>query len=107
MQAILEVEGALILDDVREEVAIKRGVLGEQLVQSQLALGGDQVGEPDGARRNLRPLLECRVVIGVRSSVPYRFEDHDGTPPSVAEPYLTSPPAMMHHIVHRAMPPTQ
>ena len=91
VQTVLEVERALILDHVREEIAVEGGVLGEQLVERQLPFRGDQIGEPDRARRDLRPRLQRRVVIGVRGSVPDRFENHGGCPfPSETFPRLSA-----------------
>src|SRR5207248_7636165 len=39
VQPVLQVQPALPLHDVREQVAVERGVLGEQAIQGQLALG--------------------------------------------------------------------
>ncbi len=82
VQAVLQVEAAVPLHDVREEIAVEGRVLGEELVQRQLALGGDELVQPQRTRRDLRPLLEREVVLRVGTPVPDRSEDHDGTHPS-------------------------
>src|SRR3954451_15013456 len=43
VQTVLQIERALIFDDVREQISVEGGVLGEQLVQGELTLGGGQV----------------------------------------------------------------
>ena len=52
VQAVLEVEVAAPLDDMGEQVAVERGVLGEQRVQVEHPLGGDELVQPDLARRD-------------------------------------------------------
>src|SRR6266545_2135151 len=56
VQAVLQVQVALPLHDVREEVAVERGVLGEQCFQVELSLGRHELIEADRARRDVRPL---------------------------------------------------
>src|SRR5256885_10899503 len=46
VQAVLQVEAAVPLYDVREEVTVERGVLGEQPVQGEFALGRGELVEP-------------------------------------------------------------
>src|SRR5690242_5753169 len=59
-----------------KQVAVERGVLVEQLIQFELALGGDQLVEPDGARWHVRPVARGQTVVRVRASLPHRLEDH-------------------------------
>ena len=59
VQAVLEVELALPLDDVGEQVAVERRVLVEQRGELQGVLGGDQLVEPDLARRQRRPVARA------------------------------------------------
>jgi len=82
VQPVLQVEAPVPLHDVREEVAVEGRILGEELVERQLALGGDQLIQAQRTGRNLRPLLERQIVLRVGTPVPDRSEDHDGTLPS-------------------------
>ena len=82
MQTVLQVEPAVPLHDVREQVAVEGGVLGEQPVEGELALGRDELVDPDRPWRDLRPLLQRETVVGLRTPFPNRFEDHDGRLPS-------------------------
>lgn len=50
VQAVLQVQLALPLDDVGEQVAVKRRVLGQQCLEIECSLGGDQLVEPHLAR---------------------------------------------------------
>ena len=56
VQAVLEVELALPLNDVSEQVAIEGGVLGQQGSQVEVAFGGDKLIEPDHPRRDVGPV---------------------------------------------------
>ena len=56
VQAVLEVQVAAPLHDVGEQVAEVRRVLGEQRLEVQLALGGDQLFQAHLGRRELAPL---------------------------------------------------
>src|SRR6478609_6939970 len=56
VQAVLEVEDAVELDHVREEVAEERGDLGEECVEVERALGGDELVEAHLTRGHLRPV---------------------------------------------------
>jgi hypothetical protein len=76
MQAVLQVEVAAPEHDMRKQVAVEGGVLSQQGLQVELALGGDQLVEPKLARRDLRPVSWLEPVLGVRTLVPYRLEDH-------------------------------
>ena len=77
VQPIFQVQGALILDDVRKKIAEKCGVLGEQCRQVKGALGGDQGVEPDLAWRYIRPFLGRGVsVLRVGTSFADSLENH-------------------------------
>src|SRR6478609_163665 len=54
VQSVLQVEVALPLHDVREQVAVERRILGEEGFEIQVALGGHQLIEADRARRDIR-----------------------------------------------------
>ena len=56
VQPVLKIEGALPLDDVGEQVAVEGRVLGQEGTQVEVALGGDEVFEPDHARRDIGPV---------------------------------------------------
>ncbi len=51
VKPVFQVHGAVVEDNVREEVTEKRGVLGKQGLQVQSPFGGDQFIQPDGPRR--------------------------------------------------------
>ena len=104
VQPVLQVEGAVPLHDVREQVAVERRVLGEQLVEGQLTLGGDQIRQPDRAGRDLGPPLQRGGMVGVRRSVPHRFEDHNGTLPSGPGTLLYGQPSELPTTGHDAPP---
>src|SRR5690606_14612382 len=77
VQAVLQVQVALPLHDVREEVAVERRVLGEQGLEVELLLGRHELIEADRARRHVRPLPGAfPAVVGVRPAVSDALEDH-------------------------------
>src|SRR3954469_6704801 len=76
VQPVLEVELTLPLDHVREQVSVERGVLGQQRVQVELALGRHELVEPDLAWRKLRPVPRRQTVLGIGASIAHRLEDH-------------------------------
>src|SRR3954451_8793124 len=76
VQAVLEVQVTFPLHRVREEVAVERRVLVQQPVQLQLALGGDQLVQPDLPRWQLGPVPGGQPVVRVRPAVAHRLEDH-------------------------------
>ena len=76
VQAVLEVDLALPLHGVREQVAVEGRILVQQPVQGQLALGGDQLVEAHRARGHVGPVPGGEAVIGVGPAVPHRLEDH-------------------------------
>ena len=83
VQAVLQVQVALPLHDVREEVAVKGGVLREEGLQIQLALGRHELIEADRARRDIRPLPGALpAVVGVRPAVSDALEDHTESLPA-------------------------
>ena len=56
VQPVFEVDVALPLHGMGEQVAVKRGVLVEQLVERQLLAGGDQLVETDCAGWDAGPV---------------------------------------------------
>ncbi|CAM5298676.1 hypothetical protein SBADM41S_02433 [Streptomyces badius] len=75
VQTVLQVEVALPLHDVREQVPVERGVLGEEGLQVQLALGGDELVQANRTRRDIRPLAGgFPAVVGVRLPFPMRLK---------------------------------
>ena len=68
VQAVLEVQSPAT-DDVGEQVAEERRVLGEQGLEVELALGRDQLLEPDLGGATLAPLALAEPVVGVRLAV--------------------------------------
>ena len=80
VQAVLEIELALPLDAVREEVAEERRVVGEQAPEVERALRRDELAELDDARRDVGPVL-CRdePVVGIGAGVANGLENHPHT----------------------------
>ena len=77
VQAVLQVQVALPLHDVREEVAVEGRVLGEEGLEVELLLGRHELIEADRARRDVRPLPGALpAVVGVRPAVSDALEDH-------------------------------
>ena len=59
-----------------EQVAVEGGVLLEQRLEVERALGGDELVQPDLVRGDRRPLLLDVAVVGVRANVPDALENH-------------------------------
>src|SRR5215210_3408498 len=76
VQPVLEVERSAPLDDVREQVAVERRVLGQQRVEVEHPLRGDQLVEPHLARGDVSPLALRVLVIGIGPMVPDSLKDH-------------------------------
>jgi hypothetical protein len=76
MQPILKEQFAPPLDHVGEQIAVEGGVLGQQRVQVELALGGDELVEPDLPRRDLGPGAGSAAMVRVRSPLTDAFKDH-------------------------------
>src|SRR5262245_15862832 len=77
VEAVLQVEVALPLHDVCEEVAVEGRVLGQEGLEVQLLLGRHELIEADRARRDVRPLPGALpAVVGVRPAVSDALEDH-------------------------------
>jgi hypothetical protein len=76
VQAILQVEGSVPLDDVREEVTVEGRVLIEENIECEHSLGGDELVKPNLARGNGRPVPLAKAVLGVRATVSDQSEDH-------------------------------
>lgn len=79
MQAVLQIELTIPLDDMGEQVSVVGRVGCEQGVQVQLALRRDQLLEPHLAWWDLRPLTVPLPVVGVGAPVADAFEDHGAT----------------------------
>ena len=77
MQAVLEVELVVPLDDVREQVAVEGRVVIEQDVEREHLLGRDQLVEPDLPGRNRRPVAQHQVVRRVGPALLDDLEDHE------------------------------
>ena len=77
VQAVLEVQLALPLNDVGEQVAVEGGLLRQQGRQVQVALGGDQLVEPDHPWRDVGPVA-CGLepVLRIGTAVSHSPEDH-------------------------------
>lgn len=82
VQAVLEVQHFLPLHDMREEIPVERAVLAEQVMQIQVALGGDEFVDANLPRRQVRPLREGQAMLRIGLSVANRLENHG---PSVGE----------------------
>lgn len=84
MESVLQVEGTPPLHHMREQVAKEGGVFGQQGLQIQLRLGGDQVSQSHLAWRDGGPILGRHVsMVRVGAFVANSFEDHPfrlGTP---------------------------
>ena len=76
VQAILEVKLALPADYVREEVTVERRVLSQDGVQVEHVLRGDELVEPDGTRRYIRPFASGPGMIGIGPSISDLLKDH-------------------------------
>lgn len=76
VQAVLEIELALPVDDMGKEVAIERGVLVEQGREIEGVLGRDELVEPYLMRRKLSPVCDRQAMLGVGPRVVHSFEDH-------------------------------
>jgi hypothetical protein len=87
MQAVLEVQLLVPPHDVREQVAVERGVLGEQGGEIEVSLGRDQVIQPYLLGRQPRPVLGPQPMVGVRAGVANSPENHW---PSLVVHWITS-----------------
>ncbi len=76
VDAVFQVQLAAPADDVREQVAVEGGVLGQQLLEIKGVLGGDQLIEANGARRDLGPFPGRAGMIGIGPPVPDLLKDH-------------------------------
>lgn len=76
VEAILEVEVAPVLHDMREQVAVERRIIGEQGVQVERALGRDDVREAQLPGSHLRPIPDAEAVLRVGATLTHGLEDH-------------------------------
>ena len=91
VQAVLEVDLAVPLHGVREQVAVEGRVLVEQLVERELALGGGQLVQPDRCAARRWP-----------SRAADRPWSGYGRPSCTALKITTHPPMLPHPMVRRA-----
>src|SRR6478735_7831961 len=63
VQPVLEVEDAVVLHDVGEQVAVERRVLGQQGVEVERALGRHELVETHLAGRHVRPVLDAHLAV--------------------------------------------
>ena len=97
VNAVLQVQLAAPPDDLREQVAVERRVLGQQLLQIKRILGGDELIEANGTGRDLSPFPGSAGMIGVRPPVPDLLKDHlsslveDPVPPLARDDRAPSP----------------
>jgi len=76
VNAVLQVQLTAPPDDVREQVAVERRVLGQQLLQIKGILGGDELIEANGTGRDLSPFPGSAGMIGIGPPVPDLLKDH-------------------------------
>ena len=76
VQAVLEIEVAAPGHDVGEEVAVERGVLLQQRLEVERALGGDELIKTHLVRGDGRPLLLDVPVVRIRPYVTDALENH-------------------------------
>ncbi len=76
MQAILEVQLLAVFDHVGEQIAVIGGIFGQKGVEVQSSLGCDQLVQPNGTRRKLRPFPLSRAMVGIGPSIADTLEDH-------------------------------
>src|SRR5690349_19882910 len=99
VHAVLQVQLAAPPDDVREQVAVERRVLGQQLLQIKCILGGDELIEANGTGRDLSPFPGSAGMIGIGPPVTDLLKDHvsslveDPVPPLAAT--IAHPPRIV------------
>src|SRR3954464_1909869 len=76
VQAVLEVELAVPLHDVREQVAVERRVLVQQSRELEGVLRRDELVETYLTGRDSRPLLRREPVIRIGAPLAHTLEDH-------------------------------
>lgn len=85
VQAFFQEQLATPAHHVREQIAGQGGLLGEQPVQLHHRRSGDQVSEWNLLRRDLRPVLHGKPMLGIGAAVLDFLEDHSRhSPPSPA-----------------------
>jgi hypothetical protein len=76
VQTVLEVDLAVPVDGVREQVAVERRVLVQEMIEFQAPLRGGELVEANRAWRDVGPVACRQPVIRVRAPVPHGFENH-------------------------------
>lgn len=76
VEAVLEVHLTVPLDDVGEQIAVIGGVFGEQGVEVQRSLGGDELVKADLPRGQFGPGAQRGAVFRVGPPVAHALEDH-------------------------------
>lgn len=76
MEAVLEEEFTVPFDDMCEQITKEGGIFGKQGFEVESALRGDKVVEANLARREVGPLTQRGVVVGVGTSVAHTLKDH-------------------------------
>jgi hypothetical protein len=77
VQAVLEIQLALPLNNMGEQVAVEGGLFGQQRCQVKVAFGGDELIEPDHPRRDISPVpRRLQTMCRIGTPVTYRPEDH-------------------------------
>ena len=77
VQAVLQIEGALVLHHVGKQVPKESGVLGKERFKIQGPLGGHKFIQPHGTGRKSRPVFGgTETMVGVRASLAHSFEYH-------------------------------
>ncbi|KLL96572.1 hypothetical protein NJ76_02100 [Rhodococcus sp. IITR03] len=79
VEPVLEVQHALPLDGVWEQIAVEGRVLRQQPVEFEHLRRRDDLVEAHLAGRNPRPVAQRQSVIGIRFAVPDALEDHADT----------------------------
>ena len=80
VQAVLKVELTPPLHDVREQIPVEGGVLGQQRAQVKLPFRAHELVQPDLPRRDLGPVARRQTMLGIGTPLTHRLEDH---PPSL------------------------
>jgi hypothetical protein len=77
VEAVFEVELAAPADDMWKQVAVEGRVRCEYRGQVEDLLRGDQLVQPNGLGRDLRPFAAGPGMVGIRSPLADLLEDHE------------------------------